>query len=111
MKHPVLSKRAWLREMYDDAYFPDVAVDMVRDVLTRLCDEIETKSPSDLDELYKLTHAATERINDLEDTFHQHGSEIETTARECMAEEFGVIADAYGFQDADIEELIAPRDW
>lgn len=111
MKHPELSKRSWLQEMYRDAYFPDVVVDMVRDVLIRLCEDIETKEPKTLDELYALSHAATERINDLEDTFYQHDSEIETAARECIAEEFGAIADGFGFEDADIEELIAPRDW
>jgi hypothetical protein len=38
-------------------------------------------------------------------------SEIETAAREAIAHDFDVIAGAYGFADADIEELIATRDW
>ena len=33
-----------------------------------------------------------------------------TAARECIASEFYNIATAYGFE-ADIEELIAPREW
>ena len=32
-------------------------------------------------------------------------------AREEMAEDFRFIARAYGFEDADVEELIAPRAW
>ncbi|WUT26394.1 DUF5713 family protein [Streptomyces sp. NBC_00691] len=39
------------------------------------------------------------------------GSEIETVAREAIAEDFWRVASAYGFADADAEELIATRDW
>ncbi len=72
---------------------------------------IEQNSPADLDALYLLTHQATERFSDLDEELAAAGSEIETTAREIIAEDFAVIAEAYGFTDADIEELIAPRDW
>jgi hypothetical protein len=83
---------------------------MVKEVLVRLCETIEREQPTDLDGLYRLTHAATEEINDLEDVFAEHDSEIETGAREVMAADFEVIAKAYGFE-ADIEELIATREW
>jgi hypothetical protein len=36
---------------------------------------------------------------------------IEAAARESIGEEFWFIAKAYGFDDADQEELIAPRKW
>ena len=100
----------FLRDMYEDSYFPDLCVDKVKEVLVRLCERIEQDQPADLDALYRLTHAATEDINDLEDFFGEHDSEIETGAREAIAADFERIASAYGF-DADIEELIAPRDW
>lgn len=100
----------FLQSMYRDTYFPDVCVDKVKHVLVALCERIETEKPADLDALYRLTHAATDEINDLIDFFDEHGSEIETGAREAIAEDFGHIAAAYGF-DADIEELIATRDW
>jgi hypothetical protein len=61
-------------------------------------------------ELYPLTHAATNAINDLENEFFDNNSEIETAARECLAVNFEYIATAYGFE-ADIEELIATRNW
>ena len=38
-------------------------------------------------------------------------SELETAARQSIGEEFAFIASAYGFEDADVEELIATRDW
>ncbi|WP_374214999.1 DUF5713 family protein [Streptomyces longispororuber] len=36
---------------------------------------------------------------------------IETVAREWICEEFCFVASAYGFTDADAEELTAVRDW
>jgi Family of unknown function (DUF5713) len=56
-------------------------------------------------------NAATEEFNDLESDFDEAGSELETVAREVIAENFWAIANAYGFADADIEDLIATRDW
>lgn len=99
-----------LSDMYRDPYFPNNVVDMGRNILIKLCLDIETQEPKTLDELYKLTHSATEKFNDLENVFYENGSEIETAARECIAEDFFQIATAYGF-DADTEELIAPREW
>ncbi|MEV6781955.1 DUF5713 family protein [Streptomyces sp. NPDC051098] len=39
------------------------------------------------------------------------GSGIETVARECICDEFRFVASAYGFTEADAEELTAGRDW
>ncbi|MEU0600974.1 DUF5713 family protein [Streptomyces sp. NPDC006393] len=101
----------FLRELYQDGYYPDQVVDRGRDILLRLCARIEAERPADLPALYALTHAATEEFNDLEAAFEEAGSEIETVAREAMAEDFAFVAGAYGFPDADVEELIAPREW
>ena len=100
----------FLDEMYQDNYFPDHLVDKCKDVLIRMCEKIEETNPKTLDELYVITHASTEEFNDLEEEFNENDSEIETAARECIAAEFYNIASAYGFE-ADIEELIAPREW
>jgi hypothetical protein len=102
---------AFLRQLYADAYFPDPVVDKGRAILLRLCERIETEHPSDLGSLYVLTQAATEEFNLLEAEFEAAGSEIETAAREEIAEDFWFVASAYGFANADVEELIATRDW
>ncbi|MFF0484519.1 DUF5713 family protein [Streptomyces sp. NPDC004435] len=102
---------AFLRELYEDGYFPDHVVDKGREILLRLCERIETDRPADLPALYVLTHAATEEFNALEAEFEAAGSEIETTAREQIGEDFRFVAGAYGFADADHEELIATREW
>ncbi|MEG3631190.1 DUF5713 family protein [Streptomyces poriticola] len=112
---PISSQRVgahrFLRGLYEDAYFPDDVVDRGRAVLLRLCERIEATGPADLTALYALTHAATEEFNDLESAFEAAGSEIETVAREAIAEDFRFVAEAYGFPEADVEELIATREW
>lgn len=101
---------SFLKEMYEDSYFPNKLVDKGKAILIGLCFKIEQQNPKTLDELYELTHAATDKFNDLQEDFEEADSEIETGARECIAEDFAFVAKAYGFE-ADIEELIATRDW
>lgn len=100
----------FLADLYLDAYFPEHLVDKGKAILADLCETIERKKPKSLDELYKLTHAATEEFNELAAEFEEEDSEIETAARDAIGNDFAVIAEAYGF-DADGEELIAPREW
>ncbi|WP_329625423.1 DUF5713 family protein [Streptomyces sp. NBC_01255] len=102
---------AFLRPLYADPYFPDHVVDQGKAILLRLCERIEAEQPSEPAALYVLTRAATEEFNLLEAEFEAAGSEIETVARESIAADFWSIASAYGFTDADVEELIADRDW
>jgi hypothetical protein len=97
----------FLAALYRDGYYPDRAVDSGKDILLRLCERIEADRPADLAALYVLTQAATEEFNALEDD----DFEIETVAREEIAGEFWFIARTYGFEDADVEELIGTRDW
>ncbi|ANS69542.1 hypothetical protein SLINC_7318 [Streptomyces lincolnensis] len=106
-----VSAYPFLKALYRDAYYPDHVVDRGRDVLLRLCARIETDRPADLAALYALTHTATEEFNDLQTAFEEADSEIETVAREAIAEDFWFVARAYGFADVDHEELIATRDW
>ncbi len=110
LKSEKIKEYSFLEEMYEDEYFPDFLVDKCKQVLLELCSQIESSKPTTLEELYALSHVATEKINDLEQEFDENGSEIETAARECLGESFDFIAIAYGF-DADVEELIAPREW
>ncbi|WP_426094846.1 DUF5713 family protein [Flavobacterium sp. DSR2-3-3] len=110
LKNEKMKNYAYLKDMYADSYFPKFLVDKVKTILTELCIDIEKTSPKNLEELYKLTHTATIKINDLQNEFFEHNSEIETGARESIGADFDFIAKAYGF-NADVEELIAPREW
>lgn len=106
-----IAAHPFLRALYRSDYYPDHVVDRGRAVLLALCARIEADRPAGLAALYALTHAATEEFNDLQAAFEAAGSEIETVARDAIGEEFWFVARAYGFADADIEELIAPREW
>jgi len=96
--------------MYEDSYFPPRLVDKGKAILVELCFEIEREKPKSLNELYELTHAATDKFNELQEEFEEEDSEIETAARDCIAVNFDFVAKTYGFA-ADIEELIATREW
>ena len=100
----------FLAEMYEDDYFPNALVDKGKAILVRLCEQIEADQPESLDDLYALTHAATEEFNDLAVEFEEEDSEIETGARDAIGGDFAAIAAAYGY-DADIEELTGTREW
>ncbi|MEU9860743.1 DUF5713 family protein [Streptomyces sp. NPDC047971] len=106
-----VTEYAFLRALYEDGYYPDSVVDKGKAILQRLCERIEAEQPADLTALYALTEAATEEFNALEADFLEAGSEIETVAREEIAENFWFVAHAYGFADADMEELVAAREW
>lgn len=102
---------ALLQGMYRDDYYPDFLLDKIKQILLDLCEQIETQQPANDQALLVLTHAATERINVLEEEFGENESELETVAREVMAEDFAYIVRAYGFEEVDIEDVIAPREW
>jgi len=110
LKNSITKKYVFLDCMYQDSYFPEFLVDKCRNILLKLCYDIETNKPKNTDELYKLTHSSTIELNNLQDEFFAYNSEIETGARECLAINFEFIADSYGFE-SDIEELIATRKW
>jgi hypothetical protein len=106
-----VSTHPFLRGLYEDDYYPDEVLDRGRAILLALCERIERERPAGLAALYALTQAATEEFNGLEAAFEAAGSEIETVAREEIAEDFDFVARAYGFPDADVEERIATREW
>lgn len=105
-----MTSYTFLDEMMRDSYFPNDIVEMGVDALIHLCEEIERLDPS-LQDAYRLTHATTERFNALGELLEERGSEIETAARECIAADIDAILTAYGYEDIDLEEAIAPRDW
>lgn len=111
LNNSLILEHHFLEEMYQDSYFPNHLVDQCKAILLQLCANIEQKQPQSLDELYQLSHIATEQINDMEAAFDEHDSEIETVARDCLGMDFLFIAQAYDFTDADAEDLIAPREW
>lgn len=111
LNNEAAKKYSFLDVMYKDTYFPNKLVNKGKAILVNLCFQIEKKQPKTLDDLYKLTHSATDKFNNLQEEFDENDSEIETVARDCIGTDFEFIATTYGFEDVDIEELIATRDW
>ncbi len=74
-----------LDEMYQDDYYPTFLVDKVKDELQN-------------------------GINDLQEEFDEHDSEIETVARECIAATVAYILEWFNIP-IDTEEAIRERDW
>lgn len=111
IQNPTMAAYPFLAEMAASTYYPDVPVQHGIALLHALCERIEAEQPADLDALYVITNETTEQFNELQDEFADAGSEIETVARECICVDILTIAQAYGFADADIEELTAERDF
>lgn len=101
----------FLRLLDEDDFYPGELVGRGKAILLRLCERIEVEQPADLSALYLLTQDATEEFNALEVEFDSAGGEFDTIAREEIGEDFWFIARAYGFHEADPEELIATREW
>ena len=106
-----IAEHKWLKDMRQDEYFPNFLIDKLEAIMLEVCYKIEDKEPNDLSALYKLTNEAVEVINDLQQDFADNDSEIETVARDSIGMDFYFIAQSYGFDNADVEDLIANRDW
>lgn len=111
ISNEAIKSHEFLTDMYSDDYYPDFLVDKIKAILMELCEQIEASKPGNEEQLLVLTHAATEKTNELEDEFDENESELETVAREAMGADFEFIVKAYGFEDVDIEDVIAPREW
>ena len=100
----------YLKEMYDDDYYPKFLVDKVKDCIVELVHFLEKKEYSTLDEVQEKLDEMTIKINDLEEEFDENDSEIETVARDSIGVTVEEILKYFEI-DIDIEEAIRERDW
>lgn len=98
-----------LDEMYRDGYFPDVLVDKIRDEIQTVIDLLE-QGERDLGTIQNRLDEAVYAINDLQEEFEEHDSEIETVARDCIAETVGHVLEWFHIP-IDVEEALRERDW
>ena len=107
----MLKNDDYVYDMRDDDYYPPHLVQKVVDEL-RTFDELLDAGERDPQKIQARADEVTKNINTLADEFDEADSEIETVARESIAETFYLILKEYGLEeDFDIEELIAERDW
>lgn len=98
-----------LRAMAGDSYYPSFLVEKVEETIQpviRLLESGETDLEVIQDKLDEMTLA----INDLEEEFEAHDSELETAARESIAETVEYILEWFQI-DIDTETAIRERDW
>ncbi len=98
-----------LADMYEDEYFPDFLVDKVKALLQDVIAILET-GEKDLEKIQGIFDEMTLAINDLQGEFEDNDSEIETGARESIAETVAYILHWFDI-DIDVEDAIGERDW
>lgn len=98
-----------LSEMYRDGYFPDFLVDKVKAELVRVIDLLEA-GETDTEVIQEKLDEMTQAINDLEEEFEAHNSELETAARESIGSSVAHILEWFDIP-IDVEDAIRERDW
>jgi len=99
----------FLKGMYQDSYYPKFLVDKIKDLLEQIACYLE-QGPHPLEEIQVKFDEITRAINDLEDEFLEHDSEIETVARDSIALTVMDILDVYNVK-LDIEDALREREW
>jgi len=99
----------FLPEMYEDDYFPNKQVDKVKGAIQKVAAFLE-KGPADPEKVQQKLDKMTLAINELQEDFEDHDSELETAARESIAETVERML-AHFHVDIDIEEALREREW
>ncbi len=99
----------YLPEMYEDDYYPDALVDHVKAELSAVVDFIMSGVHT-YEEIQLKFDDCVKAINDLQEMFGEHDSEIETIARDSIGDTVKRILEAFGI-DIDVETAIRERDW
>ncbi|MFJ8103429.1 DUF5713 family protein [Lysinibacillus sp. NPDC096212] len=99
----------YLKGMYQDSYYPKFLVDKIKGILEQIVRYLE-QGPHSLEDIQVKFDEITRAINDLEDEFLEHDSEIETVARDSIALTVIDILDVYNVK-LDIEDALREREW
>ena len=98
-----------LQEMYEDDYFPVFLVDRVKMLILPVIELLEN-GEREMAVIQGALDTMTLGINDLCEVFEENDSEIETCARESIAQ---TVMDILAWFDIeiDIEDALAEREW
>ena len=99
----------YLPEMYADEYFPNEQVDKVKAAIQKVAAYLE-KGDFTTEKVQQKLDKMTAKINDLQDDFDEHDSEIDTGARESIADTVERILAHFNVY-LDLDEAIRERDW
>ncbi|MEK3788943.1 DUF5713 family protein [Paenibacillus sp. FSL K6-1230] len=98
-----------LTDMYSSSYYPDFLVDKIKDELVSLMHFLENDT-KDLEAIQEKLDQMTSAINDIQELFWEHGSEIETVARDSIAVSVRDVLQFFAIE-IDLEEALRERDW
>lgn len=99
----------YIKDMYDDDYFPNQLVNKVRFEIQQVVHFIEQGNHS-IEEIQQKFDVMTMAINNLAEEFENQGSELETGARESIGLTVIQIIEHFKL-DLDVEEAIREREW
>lgn len=99
----------YLKEMYDDTFFPNFLVDKIKEIIQEVVTFLESGNHS-MVQIQDAFDAMTLKINAMQNEFDEHDSELETVARESIADTVDQILSYFDI-DLDIEEAIRVREW
>ena len=98
-----------LEDMVNDDYYPKFLVDKVKDLIIPVIDLLENGEENKT-VIQKALDTMALAINDLQEEFDEHDSELETVARDSIATTIGDILEYFDI-DIDLETALAERDW
>lgn len=99
----------YLEDMYKDSYYPNFLVDKIKTELEILVKCLE-KNEHNIDKIQEKLDKTVIAINDLEEEFEDNNSEIETVARESIADTVYNILQKFNI-DIDTETALRERNW
>ncbi len=98
-----------LLPMFDDEYYPDILVAEVKQHVETFAKKVvKAKSEGDI---YHFAHEAVISINAMKPQFEDLDSSLDDTAADYIAEAMMMAAQAEGYMDIEMEELVANREW
>jgi len=98
-----------LRGMVNDGYFPDFLVEKVKALMIPVIRLLEA-GETDVDVIQGKLDEMTLSINDLQEEFEENDSELETAARDSIAETIEYILNWFDIP-IDSETALGERDW
>lgn len=104
-----MKEEYYLVDMYRDDYYPNFLVDKIKKVL-QVAEQTLANESTNLSAVQQALDVAVIGINELAEEFYANQSEIETMAREDIAETVMTMLEHYNIT-LDIEEALRERDW
>lgn len=104
-----MKEEYYLVDMYRDDYYLNFLVDKVKKFL-QVAEQTLASEPTNLSAIQQALDVAVIGINELAEEFYANQSEIETMAREDIAETVMTLLEHYNIT-LDIEEALRERDW